>query len=91
MLKILDEKILKNDYEIEEQYKDCKYLYIIDSYDKMIDHNGYLYCVSTSDDSFDELIDERDRLEEEGRICVLGGSYNNGGAISIRDNKCLVE
>ncbi len=84
MLKILDEKTLKNDYEIEEQYKGCKYLYIIDSYDKMIDHNGYLYCVSTSDDSFDELIDERDRLEEEGRICVMGGSYNNGGAIGVQ-------
>ena len=75
---------MKNDYEIEQQYKDCKYLYIIDSYDKIVDHNGYLYCVSTSDDSFDELIDERDRLEEEGRICVLGGSYNNGGAIGVQ-------
>ena len=84
MLKILDEKTLKNDYEIEQQYKDCKYLYIIDSYDKIVDHNGYLYCVSTSDDSFDELIDERDRLGEEGRICVLGGSYNNGGAIGVQ-------
>ena len=84
MLKILDEKTLKNDYEIEQQYKDCKYLYIIHSYDKIVDHNGYLYCVSTSDDSFDELIDERDRLEEEGRICVLGGSYNNGGAIGVQ-------
>ena len=84
MLKILDEKTLKNDYEIEQQYKDCKYLYIIDSYDKIVDHNGYLYCVSTSDDSLDELIDERDRLEEEGRICVLGGSYNNGGAIGVQ-------
>lgn len=84
MLKILDEKTLKNDYEIEEQYKDCKYLYIIDSYDKIVDHNGYLYCVSTSDDSFDELIDERDRLEEEGKICVLGGSYNNGGAVGVQ-------
>ena len=29
MLKILDEKTLKNDYEIEQQYKDCKYLYIM--------------------------------------------------------------
>ena len=83
-MKILDEKILKNDYEIEEQYKDCKYLYIIDSYDKIVDHNGYLYCVSTSDDSFDELIDERDRLEDEGKICVLGGSYNNGGAVGVQ-------
>ena len=84
MLNILDEKVLKTDEEIEEQYKDCKYLYIIDSYDKLIDHNGYLYCVSTSDDSFGALIDERDRLEEEGRICVLGGSYNNGGAIGVQ-------
>lgn len=39
MLKILDEKILKTDDEMEEQYKDCKYLYIIDSYEKLIDHN----------------------------------------------------
>ncbi len=84
MLKILDENVLKTDDEIEEQYKDCKYLYIIDSYDNLIDHNGYLYCVSTSDDSFDALIDERDRLEDEGRICVLGGSYNNGGAIGVQ-------
>ncbi len=59
-------------------------LYIIDSYDKLIDHNGYLYCVSTSDDSFDALIDERDRLTDEGRICVLGGSYNNGGAVGVQ-------
>jgi len=47
--------------------------------DKVVDDEGYLYCVSTSDDSYDELIDERDRLENDGKICVLGGSYNNGG------------
>ena len=84
MLKILDEKVLKKDDEIEEQYKDCKYLTIIDSYDKIADNDGYLYCVSTSDESFDELIDERDRLEEAGKICVLGGSYNNGGAVGVQ-------
>lgn len=27
MLKILDEKVLKTDDEIEELYKDCKYIY----------------------------------------------------------------
>ena len=62
MLKILDEKVLKTDEEIEEQYKDCKYISIIDSFDKVADNNGYLYCISTSEDSLDELIDERDRL-----------------------------
>lgn len=84
MLKILDEKELKTDDEIEELYKDCKYLYIIDSYDKLVEHNGYLYCVSTSDDSFDQLIDEREKLRLMGKLCVLGGSYNNGGAAGVQ-------
>ena len=84
MLKILNEKVLKSDVEIEHLYKDCKYLCIIDSFDKIADNDGYLYCVSTSQDSLDELIDERDRLQEEGRICFIGGSYNNGGAIGVQ-------
>ena len=45
---------------------------------------GYLYCVSTSDDSCLELIHERDRLEDGGKICVLGGSYNNKGAVGVQ-------
>ena len=84
MLKILNEKVLKSDMEIRSLYKDCKYVYIIDSYDKVVDDEGYLYCVSTSDDSYDELIDERDRLEDDGKICDLGGSYNNGGAVGVQ-------
>lgn len=84
MLKILDEKVLKTDQEIEELYKDCKYLYIIDSCDKMIDDEGYLYCVSTSEDSYTELYRTRDRLRDQGKICVVGGSYNNGGAIGVQ-------
>ena len=84
MLKILNEKVLKSDMEIRSLYKDCKYVYIIDSYDKVVDDEGYLYCVSTLDDSYDELIDERDRLEDDGKICVLGGSYNNGGAVGVQ-------
>lgn len=84
MLKILNEKVLKTDDEIEELYKDCKYLYIIDSYDKVTDEGGYLYCVSTSNASYMELIRERDRLQGSGKICVLGGSYNNGGAVGVQ-------
>lgn len=84
MLKILNEKVLRTDDEIEELYKNCIYLYIIDGYDKLADGQGYLYCVSTSDNSFHELIAERDRLEDEGKICVLGGSYNNGGAVGVQ-------
>ncbi|MDE7477382.1 MAG: hypothetical protein K2M91_05440 [Lachnospiraceae bacterium] len=84
MLKILDEKILRTDDEIEDMYRDCKYLCIIDSWDKIGENNGYLYCVSTSKESFDELYDVRDKLRDEGKCCVIGGSYNNGGAIGVQ-------
>ena len=84
MLKILDEKVLRTDDDIEEQYKDCKYLYVIDSYDKLIDDEGYLYCVSTSEESYGKLYEIRDKLRDEGKLCVVGGSYNNGGAIGVQ-------
>jgi len=84
MLKILDEKVLKTGDEIESMYRDCKYITIIDSYDKIADNDRYLYCVSTSNDSYMELIREREKLEDEGKICVLGGSYNNGGAVGVQ-------
>ena len=45
MLQILDEKVLRTDDEIEELYRNCKYLCIIDNYEKLADNNGYLYCV----------------------------------------------
>ena len=76
MLKILDEKILRKDSEIEELYEDCKYLCTIDSYDKLADNNRYLYCISTSEDSYDQLYEIRSRLMKEGKCCVIGGSYN---------------
>lgn len=84
MLKILNEKVLKTDDEIEDQYRDCKYISIIDSYDKIAENNGYLYCISTSEDSFRQLIDESDKLQKQGKCCVIGGSYNNGGAVGVQ-------
>ena len=84
MLKILDEKILRTDEEIGNLYKDCKYLCVIDSWDRIGENNGYLYCVSTSEDSLNQLLYERSRLQKEGKCCVVGGSYNNGGAVGIQ-------
>lgn len=84
MLKILNEKVLKTDDEMEEEYKDCKYLYLIDSYEKLTEHSGYLYCVSTSNESYRELYEVRNKLRDEGKICVVSGSYNNGGAVGVQ-------
>ena len=89
MLKILDEKTLRTDSDIEELYEDCKYLCIIDTYYKLADNNGYLYCVSTSKDSYDQLYEIRSRLMKEGKGCVIGGSYNNGGVVGVQyECKC---
>lgn len=84
MLKILDEKVLRTDDDIEDEYRNCKYLYTVDSYDKVVDDEGYLYCVSTSNDSYKELYRMRNKLRSEGKICVVGGSYNNGGAVGVQ-------
>ena len=84
MLKILNEKVRRTDNEIENMYRNCKYLCIIDSWDRIADNDGYLYCVSTSEDSLKQLIAERSRLQQEGKCCVIGGSYNNGGAIGVQ-------
>ena len=46
-------------------------IYIIDSYDKAVDDEGYICCVSTSDESYMELIDETDRLENVGKYASL--------------------
>lgn len=75
MLQVLDEKVLKTDDEIESRYKNCKYLCILESYDSLGDNSGYLYCISTSEESLEELFDMRDRLQKEGKCCMIGGSY----------------
>ncbi|MDE7266795.1 MAG: hypothetical protein K2N89_04955 [Lachnospiraceae bacterium] len=84
MLKILDEKVKTSCYDMADRYPDCRYLYIVDSLDELIEHEGYLYCVSDSNDSFSELVDEECKLREQGILCVHAGSYNNGGGIGVQ-------
>jgi len=43
-------------------------IYIIDGYDKPVDDEGYLYCVSTSEASCKELYAERNKLRDERKI-----------------------
>lgn len=37
----------------------------------------------SSNDSFQEMIQEETRLREQGKLCVLAGSYNDGGGIGV--------
>ncbi|MBR0092391.1 MAG: hypothetical protein IJP92_11895 [Lachnospiraceae bacterium] len=82
MLQILDEKERRTTDSIENQYKDCKY--ILTNYTDLEEPEGYLYCVSSSDDSFTELFDVADRLEDAHIPFIIMGSYNRGGAPFIQ-------
>ena len=84
MLKILNEKVKTSCDDMADRYPNCRYLYIIDSLDKLIEHEGYLYCVSNSNDSFSELVDEECKLRDKGILCVHAGSYNDGGGIGVQ-------
>ena len=84
MLKILNEKFMRTDGEMEDFYKNCKYIYIIGRYDKVVDDERNLYCVNTSAESVDGLYKERDRHIGEGKICVVSGSYNDGDSIGVQ-------
>lgn len=83
MLKILDEKKKTSRYDMEERYPNCQFIYIIDSLETLGEHEGYLYCVSENNDSLKEMIQEESRLREQGKICVLAGSYNDGGDFGV--------
>lgn len=84
MLEVLDEKVKTSCYDMAYRYPNCRYLYIIDNLDSLMEHQGYLYCVSSSDESFSELVDAECRLREQGILCVHAGSYNNGGGVGVQ-------
>lgn len=75
---------MRTDDEIEQEYSNYKYLYKIDNYDKVIDNQDYLHCVSISNDSFEELFDVQDKLSKEGKCCVISVSYNNGDTVGVQ-------
>ena len=82
MLQILDEKTARTPENIEKEYKNCKY--IITDYGDLQNPNGFLYCVSSSSDSFDEITRKMYEMTKTGIQCMLLGSYNNGGAVGVQ-------
>lgn len=82
MLQVLDEKELRSADSIEEEYQDCKYL--ITNYTSLEDPSGYLYCVSTSNDSYHEICKIKNDFARKQVPCMLMGSYNNGGGFGVQ-------
>ena len=82
MLRVLDEKIARTPEDIENEYRNCKYVLV--NYGDIQNPKGFLYCVSDSKDSFREICEIADDIADKGIPCMLSGSYNNGGAIGVQ-------
>lgn len=66
------------------RYPKSKLIFIITDMSDMSDIKGNVFMVSDSDDSFDELCLEDQKLREKGLQTVISGSYENGGAIGVQ-------
>ncbi len=82
MLKILDEKKPRSPEDVEKEFKNCKYILI--NYGDIQNPKGFLYCVSQSNDSFDEICQTAYEITKSGKQCILLGSYDNGGAVGVQ-------
>lgn len=77
MIKILDERVKRNQCDIEVLYPNCKYLLLMES---ITDEDGYLYAISTDDKEHSEfcnfwhsIVDKECKFRDLN--CVLCGSY----------------
>lgn len=75
MLTILDEKVRRTPEDIENQYENCKFILL--DYGDIQYPNGFLYCVSESEDSYLDICEIADKFANGGTPCMLSGSYNN--------------
>ena len=73
MLKVLNENIIRTEKSIEDEYGSC--MYILTDYNNLQNPEGYLYCVSTSRDSYHDICREANRLEDQDVPCILAGKY----------------
>ena len=73
MLRLLKEDQVRSEKSIEDEYRGC--MYIITNYTSLQDPQGYLYCVSTSRDSYHDICREANKLEDQDIPCILAGKY----------------
>ena len=84
MVELIDSKELQNVEDIQQKYRNCKFVISDFVREKGTVTKGYLYAVSTSSDSYETLFDYMDQLEDDGIECMIDGSYNNGGGVGMQ-------
>lgn len=83
-LKMINDKQKSSVYDMIAQNNNCQFLYTVDSMDDVWKNEGYLYCVSTSPDTYGDIEHLSHELERKGILNVIGGSYENGGGVGLQ-------
>ena len=82
MYTILDEQVRKTPEAVEMEYPNSKYILL--NFGDIQNPTGNLYSVSTSVESYRQICDAADDFSNRGIMCMLAGSYNNGGAFGVQ-------
>ena len=86
MLNILNsnEKIKISVEEARTKYTNSKVIIVLDDKFDISNLIGYLYAISSSVDSFNDLCLESNKLRKKGVQNIIVGTYNNGAASGVQ-------
>ena len=70
--------------EARKQYPQSKLIFIVEDMSDMSNIKGIVFMVSDSDESYDELCEEEEKLLRDGKQTMIVGSYENGGAVGVQ-------
>ena len=82
MLEMINDSKIWKPIDVQNVYKNCKYILV--DYNNLEDIKGRLYCISKSKESFKEITRLNFELSKKGIKSILMGSYNDGGAIGVQ-------
>lgn len=78
MLKYINSTKLEHVNDVRNKYDHCKVLMTDLDISDMSDITGYVYAISTSEDTFNEICEKYGELHDEGKLVMIVGSYCDG-------------
>ncbi|MBQ7558090.1 MAG: hypothetical protein IJT00_08500 [Lachnospiraceae bacterium] len=84
MLKKADDNVRISLSEARKEIPKMKALFVIQDMTDMSNIQGYITYISESENSYDELINELNKLRKKNMNAMVIGSYENGGAIGVQ-------
>ena len=84
MSTLSDNKEILSTNMAKAKHPRSKILFIVTDMSNISDIQGYIFMVSNSSSTFEDLCNEDTRLQREGFKTIILGSYENGGGIGVQ-------